>query len=327
MRKKLFLCTWTTLLVSGLAIYLGLPDALAAQKLKFGQPLKEKDSPKNSLLIIVAEEKGFFKQNGLEVEWVAFSGGGPMMQALSAGAIDVFLNAPTSQIVATSRGVPALMVADIQTPEPFFIWVRPGGRVKELKDLRGATLGINRFGGLADAYSRVATKALGLEWQKDIRVVAAGGVKELAAAVKAGYVEGTVMDLYSMAPLKLAGELRELASVMDYLPKKWSDSVMASHKEFARKDPQTVRASIKSILQAAEYIRNNPAWSVEKLKSFFGYPEPLAKWLYGFLTYSKDGKIDREVLENIRNFLIEYGLLRGPEAAPVEALYTKEIWG
>lgn len=327
MKHKLSLFIWAALLVSILAMYLGVPDALAAQKLKFGTPLKEKEHPLSSLPVIVAEEKGFFKQNGLEVEWVAFAGGGPMMQALSAGAVTVALNAPQSQIVATSRGAPVVIVADTQGQQPFYIWVRPGSKVKGTKDLKGTAFGINRFGGLAEAYSRVVTKALGLEWQRDIKIIAAGGVKELAAVIKAGHVEGAIMDVYTMAPLKFAGELQELVAVGDYLPKKWSEQVVVANKDFAKKEPQIVRAAVRSIVQADNYIENNSAWTVEKLKSFYGYSDPMARWIYGFLTFSKDGKTDRETIENIRNFLVDYGLIPRADAAPVEQLYVKELWG
>src|SRR3972149_8735610 len=195
-----------------------------ADKVRLGTPFKE--SALYSMPPLAAEEKGFWKEQGLDAEWTAFKGGAPMDQALAAGAIDIRFTSGFSAVLRVSRRGDSVIIADMQGREDMFVWVRPGGRVQSAKDLKGATIGVNRFGSLAEAYGRLVVKELGLEWQKDIRFVAAGGVPELMAALKAGHIDGTLMDFFSMAPLKVRGELRELIAVRDYLPKEWTDSVL-----------------------------------------------------------------------------------------------------
>jgi NitT/TauT family transport system substrate-binding protein len=50
--------------------------------------------------IFAAQELGFYKEQGLEVEATVYRGGGPAQEAMAAGAADVLTNSPMGAALA-----------------------------------------------------------------------------------------------------------------------------------------------------------------------------------------------------------------------------------
>src|SRR3990172_2440063 len=103
-------------------------SSLAAEKMRMGTALK--GVPAYELPMATAEERGFWKEQKLEVEWVPFVGGGPLYRAMAAGHIEFGLSQIGSFVEAASGGVPGVIVADFQSDDPFLIWVRADSRIK-----------------------------------------------------------------------------------------------------------------------------------------------------------------------------------------------------
>lgn len=60
-----------------------------------------------------------------------------------------------------------------------------------------------------------------------------------------------------------------------------------------------------------------------KVKSISGWSEEVARTFYAKeMSNSKDGKTDGEALQNVLNFLIEYGIVPKDKAPKLEQLYT-----
>lgn len=293
----------------------------AAEKLKYG--VSSRTDLIYVLPLLAAEEKGLWKEVGLAVEYVPFRGGAEMHQAVAAGQLDMGNSGAISIIQAMTRGLPEIMVADLKTRDDFFLWVRADSRIKEVKDLKGAKIGINRLGGMMHAYGRVIARGAGLE--KEVKFVAGGGGTEELAAIKSGALDGRVGPLFLMAPLKSRGEIRELVAVEDYLPKPWVGTVAYARQELVEKRPEVVRRAVKGLLQAGQAVVNDPEWTMAKLKTEFGYDEVLSRMIFPVIKYGKDGKTDRQGLDNVRNFLIEYGLISKDKAPPVDKLFTTEF--
>lgn len=298
---------------------LSLPSA--AEKIKFGTAVRV--SPLYSLPLLAAEEKGFWKENGLDLEWVPFRVGAPMHQAVAAGSIEMGLSGVLSQVQAVVAGVPEVIIADMGAREDFYVWVLAGSPIREAKDLRGAKIGVSRFGGGAHAYARMVVRALGLEGEA--RFVAEGGFTEGIAALKSGKIDAKVTDPLSMAPLKLKGEFREVLSVRDYLPKDWIDLVIFARNDMVQRRPEATKAALKAMLQSADYVLKNRPWAVERMKSFLGFSGEVANLVYPEITYTKDGKVNSKAIANVVNFLVEYGIIPREKAPSVDMLYTAQF--
>lgn len=297
--------------------------SFSQDKLKFATSVREYHV--FYLPAMAAEEQGFWKQNGLEVTWSPMPGGGAMIRALAGRAIDAGFTSAATAAQGAAGGVPAVIVSDLYPKEDFFVWVRKESRFKEPKDLKGARLGVARYGGMEHAYGRMVAKALGME--RDVRIVSSGGITEALGQMKAGVIDGVVQPLPIMISLKVAGEVREFIAVPDYLPKEWVDMVTVAHKEWAKTNPGVARRMVKALLQSMEFVGKNARWSMDKMKATSGYSEEVARLMFDSLRFSKDGKIEKKALENVRNFLIEYGITPRDKTPGAEELYSTEFLG
>src|SRR3972149_46982 len=108
-----------------LAFFLALfpASSFSLEKLKLGTAVKV--FPPYYLPILIAEEKGIWKQNDLEVEWTPFGGGALMVRAMAAGAINVGLNPSITHVESVGKGVPLVAVAEFYAGKTEnFVWVK-----------------------------------------------------------------------------------------------------------------------------------------------------------------------------------------------------------
>ncbi len=100
----------------------------------------------NDATLYIAQDRGYFREAGVEVEFVDFDSGGRMIAPLGAGQIDVGSGAISAGLYnAIERGVGIRIVADRGRTAPGFLYqtlvVRKelvdSGRVKTLADLKG----------------------------------------------------------------------------------------------------------------------------------------------------------------------------------------------
>ncbi len=291
---------------------------LAAERVRFALSIKV---PGYELPILAAEDKDFWKENGLEAKITFFKGGGPYGRAMAARQIDIGISGSTGVLLAASRGLPMMMVSDFWLSS-LGIWVAADGPIKKPADLDGSRLGMSSTGSLPHIYGQAIAKILGLEGK--IRFVALGGLSTRMAALKSGAVDGHISPFGAMGRFQQEGTLHEVLRFINYLPKEWVGSAVTTHKEFTVTNPSTVAKSIKVVLQSIRSLRDDPSWATRKLSQMRGYSPKLAKVIYNDMMtrYTKNGYIKRQAVENLRNFLIEHKLISSAEAPPVDKVYT-----
>jgi ABC-type nitrate/sulfonate/bicarbonate transport system substrate-binding protein len=168
------------------------------------------------------------------------------------------------------------------------------------------------------------TKGLGID--KDVKYIGTGGIVQVVAALRSGATDATVVGMFSIiAKLKLAGKVQALAGTRDYLPKPWVENVVEARKDFISNKPDTVRRAVKAFLQAIEFIKANPEWSAGKIKSFERLSDEQATYLYKFYDFTKDGKISRQAVENVRDFLVQSKLISANAIPRVDDVYTSRF--
>src|ERR1044072_4044263 len=128
----------------------------------------------------VAQEKGFLAKQGLSVEPIFFGAGPPAMQALVAGDLDIVVTSAPNVVNPRLGGADVVMVLSII---PTFIdHIISAANIISPEQLRGKTGSVNRFGSISDMGMRLSLKKLGIDPEKDVRIVPAGGKTERAGA-------------------------------------------------------------------------------------------------------------------------------------------------
>src|SRR5262245_25661940 len=129
----------------------------------------------------VAQDKGFFAKQGLAIESIFFGAGPPAMQALVAGDIDIVVTSAPNVVNPRLGGVDAVMVMSII---PTFIdHIISAAAITSPEQLKGKIGSVNRFGSISDMGMRLSLKRLGIDPEKDVKIVPAGGNPERLAAI------------------------------------------------------------------------------------------------------------------------------------------------
>lgn len=135
------------LMLAAAVIAAGAPPPARAQELpllRIGITTSAADAP-----LWIADRLGYFREDGIRVQFLAFQSGETMLAPLSSGQLDVAGGAPAASLYnAVARGLDVRLVADLASDPPGYgydhLVVRSdlvkSGRFKTIKDLKGMTI-------------------------------------------------------------------------------------------------------------------------------------------------------------------------------------------
>lgn len=318
MVKKLSFYAFFTCLFAGLVL-----PVSALEKVKVGYL---QAVPHNYLPLLAGQEKGFWKENDLALEIIPFGSDILTLQAFAAKGIDFALGTLDGLLPGLVRGAPIIIVGQQTRAIPFAFWVPADSFRREPKDLKGARIGIVRFGGPAHTTARIVLAALGLE--NEVKFVASGGLLQEVAAFRAGVTDVIVVTIQFMARLKLEGKARELLEVTDYLPKDWPGTLLAASKELVQARPLTVKKLVRAIMQASNFAKDNRAWAVKKIGEESRFGEKEAELVYEkFVSpgIRKEARIEPTALAKTIELFVQYGVVSKEKAPDVEQVYAGEF--
>src|SRR5215831_16326407 len=139
---------------------------------------------------LVAIEKGFFKQNGIDAEMIPFKGGPDLLKGVLAGGVDLGLTGATDPLVFRERGTTIRALATILEKNHFTLTVGP--QVKRIEDLKGGTIGVTVVGSTTWVFARMLAKKMGWDPERDVRILGVGGLDSQAAALKRNEIQAAV---------------------------------------------------------------------------------------------------------------------------------------
>ena len=141
----------------------------------------------------IAMEKGYFKEDGLEMKPIVFTSGVPLMQALSGGSVDVAIMGAVISNFPTQGVGKIFLLNDIEF-DTAKLYARPESGVSTIKDLKGKRIATVK-GTTAHVFLHNALKANGLDSTKDIELVS----MDMAGAV-AAFISGAVPVISTWVP-------------------------------------------------------------------------------------------------------------------------------
>lgn len=138
------------------------------------------------LLYFVAKEKGFFQQEGLNVELFRFTNSGEGLNAIKSGKLDAGSFGTAAPLLFISKGADFCIFGG-QMGEGHGLIAKPekAERFKDLKNFRGATIGAVRLA-TGDVVFRAALHEAGIDWKKDLTIKEFDSPAAVMEAVKKG---------------------------------------------------------------------------------------------------------------------------------------------
>jgi ABC-type nitrate/sulfonate/bicarbonate transport system substrate-binding protein len=212
--------------------------------------------------IWVADQKGFFKKNGLNAEVIAISASTIVIQALLTGEVD-FIIAPSATLV-TSRlaGADTVMVS---TNLPLFIdHIVSLGDITSVEQLKGKIGGVNRLGTTSNMTLRLALRRLGVDPEKETKIIATGENPQRLAALARNLTQFTLLG----EPLVKEAEKMGFRDLFDIgtLKIPYHVNAVVTREKTVRERRPFVAKVVRAFTEALHFIKTNK----EETKALIG---------------------------------------------------------
>jgi NitT/TauT family transport system substrate-binding protein len=218
----------------------------AAQKLTFTVPsINMFEAP-----YLVAQQKGYFAEEGLDVDFLV-ANGGVATPALLSGSV-VASASSASALAAIMKGAPLRVVLVQQDRAVYQLWsTRPD--IHNLGDLKGKQIGIETRGDAGEVATRIALQSAGMP-PDSVGYVPLGTAN--ASSAVSGVLPAFVLATTDIATLRTGGGLDKAHLVMDYgksvqLP----INGMAVAQKLITDQPDVLRKMMRAIVKGMRYTR------------------------------------------------------------------------
>ena len=201
----------------------------------------------------IAMEKGYFREEGIEVEQVD-AAGGVATPALIAGDL-AFSTSGSAALSPAMRGA-ALKVLLVLFDRPGYqLWTSKPD-VKSLADLKGQTIGIQSRGDTFEIASRVAIRSAGLD-PNAIGFTPLGiGADTRMAAMKTGQLGAVLIAMDDVHAMEAAGALNNSHMILDfYEAVRIPFTASATTDALIRDKPQLVKGYVRAVVKGMRYMR------------------------------------------------------------------------
>lgn len=231
--------------------------------------------------MFVANDLGFFKQEGLEIKLIAFEGGVKSYRAAVSGSIDVAVGAGAPAIVGRSRGAKTKLILSSAPKLEVTMVVQKG--IKSIKDLKGKKIGIQQPGGFAHILSMMVMRSGGLK-KKDVHFVSI--LSEDVPPLVAGQIDTAILHVeQEMVAKSKAPGLHALARLWEIAPKNLY-SVMVAQESVIAKKRKAMLALVKGHIRAVRVMYTDKAKVLPLLVKHSGLSKDVVSKAYDILVKS-----------------------------------------
>ncbi|HYA30400.1 MAG TPA: ABC transporter substrate-binding protein [Acidobacteriota bacterium] len=201
-----------------------------------------------------AREAGLFERHGLTADLV-YVDSAPAVQALTAGAAPVATMSGGLAVGPYLNGLDLVMLAGWCNLNSYQLITRP--EIRRPEDLRGKIIGIGRFGAAADWGLRLILRKLGINENKDVQIIQAGGGGPATrlGAMEAKKLDATVLDSPQTLQARRLG-FRTLADGVE-LGIPFLQGGLVTRRAYVKSNEDTVRRLIRVIVEAIHYAKTN----------------------------------------------------------------------
>ena len=220
-----------------------------------------------TLPLKMAQAKGFYQKEALEVEIILIAGA-LGVRAVLGNSVD-FSTASGSILAAAARGVPVKLVSVI-TSKPTFDLISES-KIQSFQQLKGKLVGISTRGGTFEHITRLILEKNGLHPDKDVTILALGRQDDIHLALKAGRVSAAIFSPPRSLLLYRDG-FYKLAVSGDYLPH-YPIGGLGVTDELIKNNPTLIQAFVNATLSGIAYYRQNRSESIRYIAKELRLPD------------------------------------------------------
>ncbi|MDB5650292.1 MAG: nitrate transporter substrate-binding protein [Hyphomicrobiales bacterium] len=220
--------------------------------------------------LYVAEDKGFFKDEGVSTQGMLLPGSGPAASATIAGNLDFFVGLPqTAALAGDKLAVFAIVTKEYATDIVVSKEIATKAKIsadtpveKRLDVLKGLRIAAWTPGGSSDMLIRYIAAKKGWSTESDMTLLPIGPAPPMVAAVENGRADAYIIS----APASLQG-VERLGAYLLYAGARgeWSPlhgqpyMCLIGNREWLEKNKKSAAAVFRGLSRAIAFMQNNPA--------------------------------------------------------------------
>lgn len=268
-----------------------------------------------------AEQKGFYEEQGIDVDIIPGGAESPSIQMVAGGGEDFGVTGMSQLMEARAKGVPIVAVAVIYRKNPL-IWFSVNDQITTAEDLIGKKVGVT-IGSNSDILFRAMLKKA----QVNIEDVEMVPVTYDISPVLTGQVdayEGYVINQPITAKEK--GFTPYIINPVDYGINFYADTLFTTEK-LIQDNPDLVKRFVEATLKGWEYSYQYPAEAVEFTLAYSDQlnSEHETSMMQASLELLKPdtkpiGTIEKSVLQEMQSLLVNNGIIKTP--LDIDTMYT-----
>jgi NitT/TauT family transport system substrate-binding protein len=264
-----------------------------------------------SMPFFVAQERGFFREEGLEVELIVMQA----IQTIQAtlGKSTQFASATGTAVSSAVRGADVRVILAVTDRPSFDLIVQPS--ITSVQQLRGKKIGTGGVGSLAEILARRILTAHGVR-PEEVAILATGPTHLTYLALKAKAIDAAPLQM----PLTFTAQdegFRKLLHAGDLY--RSVQGGLATTKAILSEQPELVTKVVRAMLRAIRLIKSDRKYGIDFLKGPWldigKDPEKIAARVYDVAAPAllENGTVD----EDVQREMIADASVRVKPAQPV----------
>jgi NitT/TauT family transport system substrate-binding protein len=214
------------------------------------------------LPLTIAEQLGYFKSEGLDVEISDFAGGAKALQAVVGGSADVCSGAFEHTIALQSKGqYYAAFVLQGRAPQiAIGVSTKTMPHYKALADLRGKKIGVSAPGSSTNMVANLVLSRAGIK-PSDVSYVGIGTGASALTALRSGQIDAIsnvdpVMTMLEQKnDVQIISDTRTLKGTQEVFGGPMPAGCLYASAEFIQKNPNTCQALADAIVHGLKWLQ------------------------------------------------------------------------
>ncbi|WP_034298655.1 ABC transporter substrate-binding protein [Herbaspirillum sp. RV1423] len=214
------------------------------------------------LPLTVAEQLGYFKDEGLQVEISDFAGGAKALQALVGGSADVVSGAYEHTINMQAKNQPIVAFV-LQGRAPQIVLAANNKTMpnyKSIADLKGKKIGVTAPGSSTSIMASFVLAKAGLK-PTDVSFIGVGAAVGALSAIRSGQIDAianldpVISMLEQKNEIKIIADTRTLKDTNDVFGGPMPAATLYASEAFVKKYPNTTQALTNAMVRALKWIQ------------------------------------------------------------------------
>jgi NitT/TauT family transport system substrate-binding protein len=257
--------------------------------------------------------KGFFAEQGLEVDTTPTSGGAVGLPALAAGQVQVTFSNVISIVLGAKQGLGFEIIAagsatGDKTPDFAGMVVKKGSALRTGKDFEGKRIAVNTRNNIIWLYARAWVQATG--GNPDRVTYLEVPFPQMIDAVRGDRVDAAfAIEPFLAAGVK-AGSVEVVGWPYNTVQKRIPVSQYAASKSFMQANPGVIERWVRGYNKGVDWINQNKG-SEEWLKLISGYTRIPVDQLRGLALPVYEKTVDPAAIDQVVDLMRKHGMMEG----------------